>query len=69
MDMILSKHWEIGESREAWCAAVHGVSKSQHNLVTEQQHLQNNILLEIQNDLERNYLGMLLWLFLVCCDS
>ena len=28
MDMRLSKHWEIGKDRETWCAAVHGVTKS-----------------------------------------
>jgi len=29
MDMNLSKLWEIVEHTVAWCAAVHGVTKSQ----------------------------------------
>ena len=29
MDMSLSKFWEIVKVREAWCGAVHGVTKSQ----------------------------------------
>ena len=36
MDMNSSKLWEIVKNRKVWHAAVHGVTKSWTDLVTEQ---------------------------------
>ena len=46
MDMNLRKLWEIVKDREAWCVAVHGVTKSQTQLRDgKQQSLYFNLLI------------------------
>ena len=40
MDVSLSKLQEIVKVREAWCAAVHGVTNVRYDLMTEQPEQQ-----------------------------
>ena len=37
MDVSLSKLWEVVMDREAWCTAVHVVTRVRHNRMIEQQ--------------------------------
>ena len=47
MDMNLSKLWEVVKDREAWCAAVHGVTKRRTELSDSTTTMKNSMLAPI----------------------
>ena len=50
MDMSLSRLWELVVDREAWCAAVHGVTKSRTQLSNLTDWLNWSVRLQMRGD-------------------
>ena len=72
MDVSLSKFWELAMDREAWCATVHGVSKSdtteQLNWTHCAKGLTYIILPDSHHSWERSYFPSILyrWTLRLC---
>ena len=56
MDMNLSKLWERVKEREAWRAEVHGVAKSQTQVIEQQQQSPHNEVCHFQRLTVKNHL-------------